>query len=94
MDYTQFINAELLTLVPVMNVIGYWLKTKTKLKNSYIPVILTCISVIACTVYTVTEQFAVQAVFTGAVQGILVAASSVYTNQLYKQMKGGDGNGS
>lgn len=95
MEYSQYINAELLTLVPVMNVIGYWLKSKTKLKNSLIPIVLTCISVIACTAYTLgTEPISAQAVISGAIQGVLVAASSVYTNQLYKQMKGGDGNGS
>lgn len=73
-----------------MNIIGYWLKNKTKLNDSYIPVILSIISVVMATVYTVgTQQLNVTAVFTGIVQGVLVSASAIYTNQLYKQFKKG-----
>lgn len=87
MDFTQYISAELSALVPVMVAVGAWIKTNSKIKNKYIPILLTVISISLCTLYTLSQGVSVEAMCSGIIQGVLVAATAVYANQLYKQSK-------
>ena len=86
MDFTQYIQPELLTLIPILNIIGYWIKNKTKINNKYIPVVLGLTGVLFAVIYTAgINGFTLSAIATGVVQGLLVAASALYANQIYKQ---------
>jgi len=86
MDYTNYISPELLVLVPVLYVLGEWIKGIDKIKNNYIPFILTTIGIALSALYLVcTEGISGTCIFTAIVQGVLVAAVAVYGNQIVKQ---------
>lgn len=92
MNYQDYIKTELLILVPVLYFIGIGLK-KSKLPDKWIPVMLGATAVVLSAIWViatgdisnVTEAAA--ALFTAITQGVLVAGSSVYANQLYVQAK-------
>ena len=86
MDYSSYINAELLILVPVLYGLGAVIKKTEKIKDNYIPLMLTVIGIALSSLYVLaTEGVTLLSVFTGIVQGVLVAAAAVYANQLVKQ---------
>lgn len=86
MEFSQFIKAELLVLVPVLYGIGAILKHTETIKDKYIPVILTGIGLVLSCLYVLgTEGVTPVSIFTAIVQGILVTAAAVYSNQLVKQ---------
>ena len=92
MNYQDYIKTELLILIPVLYFIGIGLK-KSKLPDKWIPitlglsaVMLSAVWVIATSdIYGLKEM--ASAVFTAVTQGVLVAGTSVYANQLYVQTK-------
>lgn len=95
MDITMiqdFIKPELLVLIVVLNIIGTGLK-KSKLNDKFIPLALGSISIVLTSlwVFATSElnggKDIVLAIFTAITQGILLAGTSVYANQLYKQLK-------
>jgi hypothetical protein len=95
MDITMiqdFIKPELLVLIIVLNIIGTGLK-KSKLNDKFIPLVLGSISIVLTSlwVFATSElnggRDIVLAIFTAITQGILLAGTSVYANQLYKQLK-------
>lgn len=92
MEYKNFINAELLVLVPVIYLIGTGLK-KSKVANKWIPLILGAVSVCLCCIWVIATsdinnlKQALFAIFTAVTQGVLTAGAGVYANQLYKQAK-------
>ncbi|MCQ2538777.1 MAG: phage holin family protein [Lachnospiraceae bacterium] len=93
MNYQDYIKSELIVLVPVLNTIGFILK-KSRLSNRWIPAILGAIS-IALSFFMVISSSSPQSgsEFLGAAmvaitQGILIAGTSVYFNQLHKQLTG------
>ena len=95
MDITMiqdFIKPELLVLIVVLNIIGTGLK-KSKLNDKFIPLALGSISIVLTSlwVFATSElnggRDIVLAIFTAITQGILLAGTSVYANQLYKQLK-------
>ncbi len=92
MNYQDYVKSELLVLVPVIYLIGIGLK-KSKLPNKWIPIILGTISIALSAIWIVAtvdipsfKEIAL-AIFTAVTQGVLVAGTSVYVNQLYKQYK-------
>lgn len=84
-DFTQYINAELLVLIPVLYAIGFGLKKIPKIKDEFIPLILGGVGIALSVLYIHT--FTAAGIFTAIVQGILCAAAAVYANQIYKQSK-------
>lgn len=88
----EYISPELLILVPVMYFIGLGIK-KSKLKDNLIPLLLGIVSVLLTGLYlfatmdynSVKEVMLV--IFSTLTQGVIIAALSVYFNQLYKQLK-------
>lgn len=92
MDFTQFIMPELIILVPVLVFIGYCIK-KSKLKDEKIPFILVACGVfLSCMwIFSTREVTSVkdvfQGLFSGLVQGIIIAAASVGSNQFVKQIQ-------
>ncbi|WRS27257.1 phage holin family protein [Oscillospiraceae bacterium MB08-C2-2] len=94
-DLTQFIHPELLILVPVLYIIGHFLKKSSFLPDHYIPlalgaagIVLSLLRVLSTESITGWQQ-GIAAVFNGIVQGILCAGASVYANQLIRQQEKG-----
>ena len=79
MDIQKFIIEQALILVPVLYVLGMILKS-SRVEDKFIPVILLIIGV-ALSLFLV--GFNVQ----GVIQGVLVAGSAVFVNQVSKQLK-------
>lgn len=92
MYFEEWIQPELLILVPVLYTIGMFLK-KSKLPDKRIPLILGGISILLSTVWGIagndlsTHREIASALFVSVTQGILSAGASVYINQLYVQSK-------
>lgn len=84
-NFTQYITAELLVLIPVLYAIGLGLKKIEKIKDEYIPVILGVFGAILSLLYI--HNFSATGIFTAITQGVLCAAAAVYFNQIYKQGK-------
>ena len=87
----EYIRPELLVLVAVLYIVGKALKASQDVKDKHIPLILGGAGVFLAMLWVVaTGSFdGVQSIalglFTGIVQGVLVAGCSVYANQLVKQ---------
>lgn len=92
MNYQDYIRTELLILVPVLYFIGIGLK-KSKILDKWIPFILGLSAVVLSAIWVIATtdisglQETASAIFTAVTQGVLVAGTSVYANQLYIQAK-------
>lgn len=90
MNYQEYIKPELLVLIPVLYFIGMAIK-RSRIRDTFIPLILGAISVVLSLVYLLAMetvngvQDVFTAIFTALTQGILCAATAVYSNQIYKQ---------
>ena len=91
MDMMELIRPEMLTLIPVLYLIGVALKRAEVSENKYIPLGLGLLGALLgaawLLVFRDAEYNILQSLLMGAVQGILCAGCSVYANQLYKQLK-------
>ena len=87
----DMIKPELLTLVPVLYLIGMGLKKSVLVKDKYIPLALGGTGVILSCLYLVGStpvpgwRDALLLIFSGITQGVLAAGASVYVNQVVKQ---------
>ena len=92
MNYQDYIKTELLILIPVLYFLGIGLK-KSKLPDKWIPLILGITAILLSAVWVIATTDIVglkeiaAAIFTAITQGVLLAGSSVYANQLYLQSK-------
>lgn len=92
MNYQDYIKTELLILIPVLYFIGIGVK-KSKLPDKWIPITLGLSAIVLCTIWVIatTEisglQETASAIFTAVTQGVLVAGTSVYANQIYVQAR-------
>lgn len=78
MDFMNFILDQALILIPVLYLIGNFLKS-SNVADKYIPVTLLVVGVILAMLMI---GFTVD----GFIQGVLVAGAAVFTNQLVKQV--------
>jgi hypothetical protein len=86
MDYTQYVKAELLVLIPVLIIIGVVLKKAEWIKDKYIPLILTVVSLVMSCLYVLgNEGISTVSVFTAITQGVLCTGGAVLANQYVKQ---------
>ena len=94
MDYElikEFIEPELLILIPVLYALGAGLKKPKKIKDNFIPTILGVAGVILAGIWCFanaelsTYQQVATCLFVAITQGVLSAAGSVYVNQIVKQ---------
>ena len=91
LEMSDFIMSELLVLVPVLLFIGNTIKKHNFFSHKYIPIFLGACGVFLSTIYvfaateTISPSQIALAFFTAFTQGILVAAASVYLNQIKKQ---------
>ena len=82
----QYIKPELLILVPCLYALGMMFKNSNLIKDKYIPLVLTAVSLVLSNLYVLgTGGFSAVNLFTGIVQGVLCVATAVYANQLTKQ---------
>lgn len=95
MEIQQYIREELLILVPVLYAIGMFLK-KSILSDKWIPIVLGVTGIILSLLWILSTenidsfQDFTMILFAAITQGILVAGSSVYVNQMYIQSKKGE----
>ncbi|HEX3025960.1 MAG TPA: phage holin family protein [Clostridia bacterium] len=91
----QYIKPELLVIIPVLNVLGSFIK-RTKIPDWKIPFILGVVSILLSTLWVFSKspvtglRDVLYALFVGVTQGILTSGTSVYLNQLVKQGKEGN----
>lgn len=86
MDFMTYVKPELAALVPMLYGLGLVLKHMEKIKDNYIPAVLTVVGVTLSCLYVLgVEGVTTTSVFTALIQGVICAAGAVYTNQLYKQ---------
>lgn len=78
MDFQNYILDQALILIPVVYILGLFLKKSRVIKNKYIPLILLFFG-IALSLLLVGLN--VQ----GIIQGILVSGTAVFANQIIKQ---------
>lgn len=96
MDYQNYIEPKLIILIPVMYLIGIAIK-KSSVKDKFIPLILGGISIVLCAIWifasceTYNATDVMFAIFGAITQGILIAGTSVYINQIAKQSTKNDG---
>lgn len=87
----EYIRPELLVLVVVLYFIGMGIKHTEWISDKYIPVILGILGIIISAIYVIATsnimgyKEVLMAIFTSIVQGVLVAGTSVYVNQIIKQ---------
>lgn len=92
MNFEEFIKPELLSLIPVLYIVGFGLK-KSKLSDTLIPLVLGVFSIVLSAVWVIatsdlsTLKDIALAIFVSVTQGVLSAGASVYFNQLYIQSK-------
>lgn len=80
MDANQYINSQILILIPFLYFIGMFLKQIKQIKDEYIPVLLLIISIGSC-IFLLGNNY------NSIIQGVLVAGTTVFTNQLINQTK-------
>ena len=86
MDFMTYVKPELAVLIPALLGLGMVLKHTQKIKDNYIPLILTGASLALSCLYVVgTEGVTALSIYTAIVQGFICVAGAVYSNQLYKQ---------
>lgn len=87
----SYVKPELLVIAVVLYFIGMGIKNTEKIADKYIPIILGILGVVIAGIYVLATstfsgyQSILMAIFTSLIQGILVAGTSVYANQLIKQ---------
>ena len=85
--FDEYIKPELLILIPVLNIAGEIIK-QSKINDKYIPLILGIIGIIlSSTIIISASEFTAQNLVAGIIQGILIAGTSVYADQIVKQVK-------
>lgn len=86
MNYEDYIKPELLILIPVCYILGTFIKQTEKIKDKYIPALLGFFTVVLTAIYVAAmEGISLMGLFTSITQGILIAGTAVYVNQLIKQ---------
>lgn len=87
----EFITPELLALVPVLYILGAFLKRAAWFSDKYIPAVLGLTGVLLAALWVAgtsdlgTAQAVLLAIFTAIIQGFVCAGAAVYCNQLAKQ---------
>ena len=89
----KYIKPELLVVAIVLYFVGMGIKNTELIKDKYIPIILGFLGIFVSAIYIIATstingyQEVLMAIFSSIVQGVLVAGTSVYVNQIIKQKK-------
>lgn len=86
-ELTVYVPQELLILIPVLYVVGFFVKRTERVSDKLIPFILGGVGIVICMFFEfMTVGFGFEAVFDGIVEGILCAGVTVYIHQVKKQV--------
>lgn len=85
---TDYIYPELMTLIPVLYLVGAALKKSNIFADKHIPLTLGIIGILLSMLYFTLGDVACNgtSIFAAITQGILCAGASTYANQIYKQI--------
>lgn len=89
MDFniTEYISDGYVILVPILYILGNFIKRSEKISDRYIPLILVGLGVVFGICISFSHGNAVSYAFVnGTVQGILTAGAAVLSDQIVKQM--------
>ena len=91
MEFTEFVKPELMVLIPVLYLVGAAIK-KAGTIDRWIPLILGGAGIVIAGLYVFATagadgQNAFMMLFVALTQGILAAGSSVYVNQVFRQLR-------
>lgn len=95
MELYDYILPSLTVLVPLLYIIGLCLKS-SRLPDHFIPLLLGAAGIVLALVWLFSIDLpssgteAVKLILTGIAQGTLCAAVSVYSHNIYKQLKEGN----
>lgn len=78
MEFKDFIVEQALILIPVLYIIGVFLKQSNAVKDEIIPLVLLSLGILCSNLLL---GFGIQS----TIQGILVTGTTVLTNQVFKQ---------
>ncbi len=79
MEIIDYIMSEKLVLIPVLYIIGYFISNTGLIRNKFIPFILLGLGIIF------SLLIGGDTILNNIIQGILVAGTTVLTNQMIKQ---------
>lgn len=82
---TDYIQPELLVLIPVLYLIAMGIKKSKLIKDKYIPILIGIVGIVLSALYI--GEISINALFAAVTQGILCAGTSTYANQIYKQLE-------
>ena len=89
----EYIKPELLVVAIVLYFVGMGIKNTELIKDKYIPIILGFLGIFVSAIYIIATSAingykqVLMVIFTSIIQGVLVAGTSVYVNQIIKQKK-------
>ncbi|WP_461614597.1 phage holin family protein [Clostridium sp. Marseille-QA1073] len=78
MEFKDFIVEQALILIPVLYIIGIFLKQSNAVKDEIIPLVLLSLGILSSNLLL---GFGIQSI----IQGVLVTGTTVLTNQVVKQ---------
>ena len=81
MDLLVYITESALVVIPVLLIIGVMFKDSKRIKDKYIPILLLVVGVLLT--MGLRQNIGADTI----VQGVLVTATSVYLNQIVKQLR-------
>lgn len=88
MNLIEYVQPELVVLIPALWGFGQMLKYTTLLKNEYIPAILGVSGIILSMLYICgTSGVSATSVFAGITQGLISASIAVYGHEVVKNAK-------
>ncbi len=90
MEYTNFIDPQMLILIPVLLTIGKFIKSSERIGNKYIPSLLGLTGIVLGSLWTIKINgglINISIIVSGTIQGILCSGAAVYANQVWKHSK-------
>lgn len=96
MEFTEYISGELYILIPILYLLGAAIKN-SRISDWKIPIILGAVGIVLAGLWIFATntvngaQSVLYMIFASITQGMLCAAASVYTNNVYRQVKEKDG---
>lgn len=86
-DITEYIRDGYVILIPVLYIIGRFIKQSEKINDKYIPLILMGVGMVfGICISLVCKDTVFSAIINGTVQGILTAGAAVLSDQVVKQL--------
>lgn len=95
MEFTEYISGELYVLIPILYIVGIAIKN-SRISDWKIPLILGAVGIVLAGIWIFANnqlngaQSVLNMIFASITQGMLCAAASVYTNNIFKQIKDKD----